>query len=201
MYKILEVEEAVRVSPKEFNEDLEGAIKTEFRNAYLGRTKKELGVILAVTEVSDVAEGKMVMGDGAIYYNAIFEVLVYRPRLHEVVEGSITEITDFGSFVNFGPMDGLIHISQITEDYMSYDEKNTMLVGKETNKIIRPGDKVRARIVAVSLKSKFGESKIGLTMRQPYLGKLEWIEKEKEKKEKEKKEKEKEKKSEKEDEE
>jgi len=39
------------------------------------------------------------------------------------------------------------------------------------------GDKVRTRIVAVSLNERAPrESKIGLTMRQPSLGKLEWIE-------------------------
>ena len=39
------------------------------------------------------------------------------------------------------------------------------------------GDKVRARVIAVSLNEKEPrESKIGLTMRQTGLGKLEWLE-------------------------
>jgi DNA-directed RNA polymerase subunit E' len=76
----------------------------------------------------------------------------------------------------------LLHISQITDEYISYDEKGVKLNTKETNRTLGEGDKVRARIVAISLNEKDpGDSKIGLTMRQPGLGKLEWIEEEREK--------------------
>jgi DNA-directed RNA polymerase subunit E' len=70
-------------------------------------------------------------------------------------------------------------MSQIIDDYMVYDEKNKKLIGKETKKSISEGDAVRARIVALSLKEREPEkSKIGLTMRQPWLGALKWIEEE-----------------------
>ena len=51
------------------------------------------------------------------------------------------------------------------------------LIGKETKRELRVGDKVRARVVTISLNEVSPrESKIGLTMRQPGLGKHEWIE-------------------------
>jgi DNA-directed RNA polymerase subunit E' len=179
MYKILNVEDTVRVPPKRFNEDLETVIMSEFENNVAGRVNKDMGIILSVTEVKEMGEGKIIMGDGAIYYDVKLDILVYQPVLNEVVEGTVTEIIEFGAFINFGPMDGLAHVSQITEDYMSYDQKNAMLAGKESNKTLKLGDTVRARIVSISLKPKFANSKIGLTMRQPYLGKLEWLEEEK----------------------
>ena len=77
-------------------------------------------------------------------------------------------------------MDGLVHVSQVTDDYINYDPRNASLIAKESKKILTEGDRVRARIVTLSLKGKtVQESKIGLTMRQPNLGKFEWIEKEK----------------------
>ncbi|ODS37513.1 MAG: DNA-directed RNA polymerase [Candidatus Altiarchaeales archaeon WOR_SM1_79] len=179
MYKILTVEDTVRVPPRRFNEDLETAIISEFENIVAGKVDKNIGIILSVTKVREMGEGKIIMGDGAIYYDVKFDILVYQPVLNEVVEGTVTEIIEFGAFINFGPMDGLAHVSQVTEDYMNYDQKNAMLVGKESNKTLKQGDTVRARIVSVSLKPKFANSKIGLTMRQPYLGKLEWLEEEK----------------------
>ncbi|MEA3254601.1 MAG: DNA-directed RNA polymerase [Candidatus Altiarchaeota archaeon] len=176
MYKILTVEDTVRVPPKRFDEDLKAAIVSEFGNMVAGRIDKTIGIILAVVNVDGISEGKIIMGDGAIYYNATFDILAYQPLISEVVEGTVTEITEFGAFINFGPMDGLVHVSQITEDFMSCDQKNATLIGKETKKILQQEDKVRARIVTVSLKNRFSDSKIGLTMRQPYLGKLEWLE-------------------------
>lgn len=69
------------------------------------------------------------------------------------------------------------------DDYVSYDPKREAIIGKETGKVLEIGDYVRARIVAISLKAERKRgSKIALTMRQPYLGKLEWIEEEKAKK-------------------
>jgi len=53
------------------------------------------------------------------------------------------------------------------------------LVGKEKKQSLTEGDSVRCRIVAISLSEREPrDSKIGLTMRQPYLGKLDWIEEE-----------------------
>ncbi|MFH1055914.1 MAG: DNA-directed RNA polymerase [Candidatus Altiarchaeota archaeon] len=176
MYKVVTVEDTVRIPPKRFNEELNPVIVQELETMVVGRVDKNLGIIMAVTELNEVGEGKIILGDGAVYYNTKFKILSYTPQINEVVEGLVTEVTEFGAFVNFGPIDGLIHVSQITEDFMSYDQKNAAFVGRESNKMLRVGDVVRARIVTVSMKSRPSDSKIGLTMRQPYLGKLEWIE-------------------------
>ena len=90
--------------------------------------------------------------------------------------------TEFGSFVRIGPMDGLIHISQLIDDFVSYDNKNSVFLGKETKRTLKEGDKVRARIIAVSFGKE--ENKIGLTMRQTGLGALQWLEEEKKKQKK-----------------
>jgi DNA-directed RNA polymerase subunit E' len=179
VYRLVTVKDTVRVPPKRFSEELEGVVTQELENMVTGRISKNIGLVLAVNSIQEISEGRIIHGDGAIYYDTKFEVLAYQPQIHEVVEGVVSEVTEFGVFVNFGPVDGLIHVSQITEDFMSYDSKNAMFVGKESNKTLRQGDVVRARIVTVSMKTRPSDSKIGLTMRQPYLGKLEWIDEEK----------------------
>ena len=102
------------------------------------------------------------------------------PREHEIVEGEVVDITEFGAFIRIGAIDGLVHISQVMDDYVSYDEKNSQLAGRESRRILKQGDGVRARIISISFKE---QNKIGLTMRQPYLGALHWSEKPIEKKE------------------
>jgi DNA-directed RNA polymerase subunit E' len=92
------------------------------------------------------------------------------PKEHEVVEG-IGDITEFGAFVRCGALDGLVHVSQIMDDFVSYDEKNSQLVGKQTHRTLKEGDQVRARIISISFKE---QSKLGLTMRQPMLGSMKW---------------------------
>jgi DNA-directed RNA polymerase subunit E' len=104
-------------------------------------------------------------------------MLVYMPKIFEVVQGEIVEILEFGAFMRLGPMDGLVHVSQITNDFINFDKKNRTLAGKESKNILKEKDLAKARIITLSSKSDV--TKIGLTMRQPGLGKLEWIEDEK----------------------
>jgi DNA-directed RNA polymerase subunit E' len=87
----------------------------------------------------------------------------------------VVEIADFGAFVRIGPVDALLHVSQLIDDYMSYDEKQGVLLGKETKKKLTNGDQLRVRITAVSLGRAGSSGKIGVTARQPFLGKLEWL--------------------------
>ncbi|MFQ5762893.1 MAG: S1 RNA-binding domain-containing protein, partial [Candidatus Bathyarchaeia archaeon] len=74
-----------------------------------------------------------------------------------------------------GPVEALLHISQVMDDYITYDERQGTLTGKETRRKLMRGDKVRVRVTAVSMSKGGASSKIGVTMRQPFLGKLEWI--------------------------
>jgi DNA-directed RNA polymerase subunit E' len=92
------------------------------------------------------------------------------------VEGEVVEIADFGAFVRIGPIDALLHVSQLMDDFISYDEKQGVLLGKESKRKLMSGDQVRVRITAVSLGRAGTSGKIGVTARQPFLGKLEWIE-------------------------
>jgi DNA-directed RNA polymerase subunit E' len=93
-----------------------------------------------------------------------------------VIEGSVCEILKFGAFVRFGPLDGLLHISQVMDDHIDVDVDNQRLIGKESRRDIRVNQDVRARIVTVSVNERNPrESKIGLTMRQSSLGRLDWL--------------------------
>jgi DNA-directed RNA polymerase subunit E' len=75
----------------------------------------------------------------------------------------------------------MIHISQTMDDFVSFS-KEKVLAGKETKKTLKVGDSCRARIIAVSFKD-VANPKLGLTMRQPGLGRFDWIKEEEKPKE------------------
>ena len=64
------------------------------------------------------------------------------------------------------------------DDFISYDERQGVLLGKESGRTISRGDLFRVRMVAVSFPKGRSSGKIGVTARQPMLGKLEWIDEE-----------------------
>jgi len=183
LYLVSKIEDTVRIPPSRFGDPLENVAVEILNESYVGKIDKKLGLMVTVKEIEELGTGKVIMGDGAAYHDVLFTALFFKPELHEIVEGEVIEITEFGAFIRIGPMDGLVHVSQVTDDYINYDGKRGALIGKESKKSLEEGNKVRARIVALSLKGKSSkETKIGLTMRQPGLGRLEWIDEEKNKK-------------------
>jgi DNA-directed RNA polymerase subunit E' len=148
------------------------AVSKQLKETYSDYYSKELGQVVTVIEVLNVGGGVIIPGDGAAYYNSTFKLLVWRPVLQELVFGSIEEITSFGAFINMGVLQGMIHISQTMDDFVSFSKSNS-LSGKSSKRNLKPEDLCMARIVAISHRGD--EPKIGLTMRQPGLGKLEWI--------------------------
>ena len=172
MFYLIEVEDYIRVEPKLFGLPTIVSVEQQLKETYADYYDKEIGKVIAIIEVLEVGEGVIIPGDGAAYYRSRFKLLIWKPELQELSYGIISEITSFGAFIDLGVMKGMIHISQTMDDYVSFSKANS-LVGKASKRALKPGDLCLARVVAISHKG--GELKIGLTMRQPGLGKLEWI--------------------------
>ncbi|MEK6917565.1 MAG: DNA-directed RNA polymerase [Nanoarchaeota archaeon] len=181
MFYITEVDDYIRVDPKLFGLPTVEAVEKQLKETYSDYYEEELGKVLSVIEILEVGEGVLIPEDGAAYYASKFKLLVWKPELHELVYGEVSEITNFGAFINMGSMKGMIHIGQTMDDYVSFSKSNT-LTGKASKRVLKPGDLCLARIVAISHKGD--EPKIGLTMRQPGLGKLDWINEDQTKKQK-----------------
>ncbi|WP_409199452.1 DNA-directed RNA polymerase [Methanobrevibacter sp. DSM 116169] len=171
------IEDTVRIPPSRFEDPLEEVAIQTLNEAYNGSLDKNLGLLVNVNEIDEIGEGKLIMGDGASYHSVVFKAIFFKPEQQEIIDGEVIEIAEFGAFVRIGPMDGLVHVSQVTDDYINYDAKRGALIAKESNKTLDEGDLVRSRIVAISLKDNSTKNtKIGLTMRQNGLGRFEWIE-------------------------
>jgi len=189
MYTLVDLEDTIRVPPERFNEELDDVIEDIVQETFEGTLRKDHGLIVVVTKIEPLGDGIVIHGDGGMYQKVFFEALTYKPVMQEITDAIICEIVEFGAFCHIGPLDALIHMSQIMNDYVDVDSENERIVGKENQQTLKVGDPVRARIVAISLNELSArESKIGLTMRQPGLGSHEWVyaEHDKEKKEKKK---------------
>ncbi|MBS3134927.1 DNA-directed RNA polymerase [Candidatus Woesearchaeota archaeon] len=181
MFYEIELRSHIRIDPRYFGEDINDSVIKQLNDQFETFISKDLGIAIGVSEVINIGEGIIIPGDGGAYYDTTFKILVFKPELQEVCLGEITDITDFGAFINIGPIDGMIHISQTMDDYVTFS-KSGVLTGKETKQNLKVKDLCRSRIIAISYKN-IRDPKIGLTMRQPYMGELSWL-KEKPKKKK-----------------
>ncbi|MGD9679419.1 MAG: ribonuclease R, partial [Vulcanibacillus sp.] len=73
-------------------------------------------------------------------------------KIGEEFEGMISSVTSFGMFVELDNLvEGLIHVSYLTDDYYYYHDKQYALIGERTGKIYRIGDAVKVKVVKVNM--------------------------------------------------
>ena len=176
MYYKVRIEDTIRIPPNKFSENIDDVITDIVQKTFEGTMRRNHGVIVVTDNIEPLGPGIVIHGDGAMYQKVAFNALTFKPELQEIIDGVVCEIVEFGAFCHIGPLDALVHMSQIMNDYVEVDAENELITGKEKKLTLKTGDVVRARVVAVSLNELSPrESKIGLTMRQPALGSHEWI--------------------------
>ncbi|HUC39176.1 MAG TPA: DNA-directed RNA polymerase [Candidatus Acidoferrum sp.] len=174
MYNIYTIKDMFKMPPEYFGEDIEKVAASILQMKYEGRIDKDIGVIVAIFNVRNIGDGVIYPGDPSTHHDAEFDVLAYMPQVEEVIAGSVTELVEFGAFVRIGPMDGLVHVSQIAGDFLTFDKKNQAFVSRKNNISLKKGDMVYAKVSTVSMKNTIKDSKIALTMKPTGLGRPEW---------------------------
>ena len=175
MFYVVDIEDTIRVPPIKFADNLEETLKQMIFEDKVNILDKNIGLILGLIKLKEVGKVKVEFGDGGAYVDLKFSVLVFKPELQKVYKGFIKEVVEFGVFMDIGPFEGLIHLSQIMDDYINYDPGNQSFIGRDSKNMITKGNQIYAKVVSVSFNENVMQSKIGLTMRQEGLGKEEWI--------------------------
>ncbi len=175
MFSISTLVDVVRIPPSLFGTTLKKAGVNILKEKYESMINADLGYIIMILDAKVDEMGKMIAGDGGTFHKVEFEALTFYPKLQEIVQGEIVDITDFGAFVRIGPTDALLHLSQVMDDYLKSDVKSGMILANQSGRTLKVGSTLRARITAVSLGKAAAMGKIGITCRQPFLGADDWI--------------------------
>lgn len=73
-------------------------------------------------------------------------------RIGEVYDGIISSVTGFGIFVELpNTIEGMIRLSELTDDYYVFDERHLCLIGEKTKKVYKLGDEARVKVERVDL--------------------------------------------------
>ncbi|UAL51912.1 MULTISPECIES: ribonuclease R [Metabacillus] len=93
-------------------------------------------------------------------------------KVGEEYDGIISSVTNFGMFVELpNTIEGLVHVSYLTDDYYRYDERNYAMIGERTGNVYRIGDEITVRVVNVNKDERAVDFEIvgmkGTRRRQP----------------------------------
>ena len=73
-------------------------------------------------------------------------------KIGEEYTGIISSVTSFGLFVELeNTVEGLVHVSYMTDDYYHYSDRHHALIGEMTGKVFRIGDEVNIKVMNVNM--------------------------------------------------
>jgi len=84
------------------------------------------------------------------------QVEYVREHLGETFDGVVSGATNFGIFVELTDLlvEGLVHVSELDDDYYEYDEQNYSLIGKNSGRTFKPGSDVRVTVVSANVERR-----------------------------------------------
>ena len=72
-------------------------------------------------------------------------------KIGEEYDGIISSVTNFGMFVELpNTIEGLVHVSYMTDDYYRFDERQLAMIGERTGNVFRIGDEIDIRVFNVN---------------------------------------------------
>lgn len=78
-----------------------------------------------------------------------------KDKIGEEFEGIISSVTSFGLFVELpSTIEGLVHITDLDDDYYIFNESHLSLIGERTKKIYKLGDKVKVECINVDIENR-----------------------------------------------
>lgn len=106
---------------------------------------------MAMDEIADhTSERERRAVDAERDTDALKKAQYMSDKIGEEFEGIVSSITNFGIFVELpNTIEGLIHISNMTDDYYRFDDRQMIMIGERTNRQFRIGDEVTVRVANV----------------------------------------------------
>jgi len=119
-----------------------------------GRAGSDETELAALGEHCSKTERRAEMAERELIKVKLLDYLSQRIGIE--LEVIITGVADYGFFAQAEvlPVEGLVHVSTLTDDYYHFDESSHSLIGRRTNRRYRLGDKVKVNVVRVDLQRR-----------------------------------------------
>lgn len=116
--------------------------------------EKRMGALVPIVETASKqsSETERTADDAEREVDDLKKAEYMSERIGQEFDGIVSSVTGFGIFVELpNTIEGLVHISDLADDYYIFDEKHLSLLGERTKKIYRLGDKVKIKVDRVDM--------------------------------------------------
>lgn len=145
-------DDSLRVSPQAFGRDVECVLNEEIDAKYSGRVVMDVGLCLRTVRILERHEGFVYPLDGSATYRVVFQQLVFRPFVDEIVVATVTSSNADGLVASLDFFDDVAVPRNMLPQPSTYDEELRLWTWRwdeQTQLSIEPGLDVRIRVKSV----------------------------------------------------
>lgn len=126
-------------------------LRKQLRNQIDEKQEKKLSKI--VEKVAKISSERERIAEEAERETVELKIAEYMAsRIGETYDAIVSGVTSFGIFVELdNTIEGLVHVSNMEDDYYQFNEKNMTLIGERTGKTFRIGDVVKVKVDHVNI--------------------------------------------------
>ena len=141
MYQLISTEDTLRI-PAEYmrkGQSLDDHIDRLMTLALEGKFDEMNRFVVLTTHHEPIGRGRIIHGDGAVYQKVRFKAVVFTIEDLEVFEGAVSDMIQIGAFVRIGPMEALLHKSQIMDEMVDLNEGQNIIMARNSGKRLEVG--------------------------------------------------------------
>ncbi|KFM81263.1 DNA-directed RNA polymerase III subunit RPC8, partial [Stegodyphus mimosarum] len=128
MFTLVEMKDTVRIRPWRFHKPLQDAIADELRLKFANKVVMNVGLCIALFEITKLEESYIFPGDGASHTGVYFSYIVFRPFMNEILVGKIRSCSREGVHVSIGFFDDILIPQDVLQHPSRFDEKEQLWV-------------------------------------------------------------------------
>jgi len=150
MFVLAKLQDVVRILPQQFDQKLNDAIADELNRKLANHVLYNVGLCMALHDISSLEESFILPGDGASHTKTTFRYVVFRPYLDEVLVGKIKGCSLDGVQVSLGFFDDILIPPTSLQQPARFDESEQVWAWEygEHTLFMDPGEEVRFRVAA-----------------------------------------------------
>ena len=174
MFYRKELKRTILLHPKYFDKNLKSTVKERLVREIRGENLGEQGYCIEVLDIKSYSRGKLQPATGMGVFHIVFDAILLRPYINEVLQAQVTLVNKLGFYATVGPLELFVSQYLMGEEFQNGyndDLQQWEANDDDENSVITQNSDVTVRVIGSRISN--GEWKVVATIDADYLGEVE----------------------------
>lgn len=154
MFVLAKFKDIIRVPASYLGQSIEKVLIEELNRRFANKVVLNVGLVICLHDILEIGESYIYCGDGAIHTRCVYRMIVFRPKLGEIICGTLKSSSKEGLNISLGFFDSIVIPPQQLNDPSQFNETDQTWTwnfedeGQMHVLVLEIGEQVRFRVHA-----------------------------------------------------